>query len=87
MANTKSAIKNARKAEARHVRNKAVVSRLKTLSKKVSSLKQGGKADEARSAAIEYTSALDKAAKKGVIHKNAASRRKSQVSGLVLTKS
>lgn len=83
MANTKSAIKNARKAEARHTRNKAVVTRLKTLSKKVASLKTGGKPEEAKAAASEYASALDKASKRGIIHKNAASRKKSQVSGLI----
>lgn len=86
MANTKSAIKNARKATKRTLRNKSVLTRLKSLSKKVSSLKQSDKTDEAHKAAVEYASALDKAAKRGIIHKNAASRRKSRISSLVLKK-
>lgn len=83
MANTKSAIKNARKAVVRQQRNKAVSTRLKTLSKKVEALKKGDKPEETRKAAIEFASALDKAAKGGIIHKNAADRRKSRLSPLV----
>jgi small subunit ribosomal protein S20 len=86
MANTKSAIKNARKSEVRRTRNKGVLTRLKSLSKKVATLKGSDKTDEAKKAAIELSSALDKAAKTGIIHKNLASRKKSQVSSLVFAK-
>jgi len=77
MANTKSAIKAARKTARLTARNKAVKTRLKTLHKKLDSAIKSGKADEAKSAAIEYSSAMDKATKSGVVHKNAAARAKS----------
>jgi small subunit ribosomal protein S20 len=86
MANTKSAAKNARKAERRAVLNRTVRSRLQTLKKKVTALRTASKPEEARAAAIEYVSALDKAVQSNVIHRNAASRHKSQVSTLVLAK-
>ena len=86
MANTKSAIKNARKAKARYTRNRTVLSKIKTLSKKVSTLKAAGKAAEAKSAAVELSSAVDRATKSGVLHRNAAARKKSQVSALVFAK-
>ena len=38
-----------------------------------------GNLDEAREAVLVATSALDKAAKKGIIHKNNAARRKSRL--------
>lgn len=86
MANTKSAIKAARQALRRQDRNKTVKSRLKTLSRKLAKLTTEGKNDEARAVAVEYISALDKAAKSNVVHKNAVARHKSQLSKLVLAK-
>ena len=86
MANTKSAIKAARQALRRQERNKTVTSRLKTLSRKLAKLTTENKTDEARAVAVEYISALDKAAKSNVVHKNAVARHKSQLSKLVLAK-
>ncbi len=86
MANTKSAIKAARQALRRQDRNKTVKSRLKTLSRKLTALTAESKNDEARAVAVEYISALDKAKKSGVVHKNAVARHKSQLSKLVLAK-
>ncbi len=86
MANTKSAIKAARQALRRQERNKTVKSRLKTLSRKLAKLTAESKNDEARAVAVEYISALDKAAKSNVVHKNAVARHKSQLSKLVLAK-
>jgi small subunit ribosomal protein S20 len=86
MANTKSAIKAARQALRRQERNKTIKSRLKTLSRKVAKLSKENKETEARAAASEYISALDKAAKSNVVHKNAVARHKSQLSKLVLVK-
>jgi small subunit ribosomal protein S20 len=77
MANTKSAIKAARKTARLTTRNKAVKTRLKTLRKKLDAAITGGKADEAKSAASQYASAMDRATKSGVVHKNAAARAKS----------
>jgi len=84
MANTKSAIKNARKSEARAARNKTVKSHLKTLAKKL--LKAAGQPAEAKALAIAYSSALDKATKSNVISKNAAARQKSHASKFIFTK-
>jgi small subunit ribosomal protein S20 len=86
MANTKSAIKAARQALRRQDRNKTVKSRLKTLSRKLATLTSESKNDEARAVAVEFISALDKAAKSNVVHKNAVARHKSQLSKLVLAK-
>jgi small subunit ribosomal protein S20 len=79
MANTKSAMKNARKSLRQAARNKAVKTRLKTLAKNVAAAAATGNAENARAAAIAFSSALDRAVKSGVIHANNASRHKSQV--------
>jgi small subunit ribosomal protein S20 len=86
MANTKSAIKAARKTARLTTRNKGVKTRLKTLHKKLETAIQAGKADEAKAAAIEYSSAMDKATKSGVVHKNAAARAKSHAAKYALAK-
>ncbi len=86
MANTKSAIKAARQALRRQDRNNIVKSRLKTLSRKLAKLTTEGKNDEARVVAIDFISALDKASKSNVVHKNVVARQKSKLSKLVLAK-
>jgi small subunit ribosomal protein S20 len=78
MANTKSAIKNVRKNITNHGRNRARKSRLKTVFKKVSVAIAQGDADVTKAAVQEYISALDTAAKLGVVHPNVASRHKSK---------
>ena len=79
MANTKSAIKAARKATRNSARNQTTKTRLKTLGMAVLKSAAGADADATRAAAIAYSSALDKAVKSHVIHRNAASNHKSQV--------
>ena len=78
MANIKSQIKRNRQNEVRRLRNKAVRSELKTRVKRAVTL-----ADEGGETSVEATrlavKRLDKAAAKGVIHKNAAARRKSRL--------
>ena len=76
MANTKSAIKAARKSARLTTRNKATKTRLKTLHKKLLAAEKAGKLDDTKVAAAAYVSAMDKATKSGVVHKNAASRAK-----------
>jgi small subunit ribosomal protein S20 len=77
VANIKSQIKRNRQNEARRVRNKAVRSELKTRTKAaVAAAEAGAPDDEATRLAIKR---LDKAASKGVIHKNQAARRKSRL--------
>ena len=75
MANTKSAIKAARKSVRLTERNRGVKTRLKTLRKRLDAL-LAGKDAAAKGAASDYASAMDKAVKSGVVHRNAASRAK-----------
>lgn len=78
MANIKSQIKRNRQNEKRHARNKAVRSELKTRVKNAVGASEAG--DEgAADAARLAVKRIDKAATKGVIHKNAAARRKSRL--------
>ena len=83
MANTKSALKYIRKTETRSLRNKVIKTRLKTLSKKVKIASESKNKDELLESSRLYISALDKAAKKGLVHKNKISRKKSMCAKLL----
>jgi small subunit ribosomal protein S20 len=82
MAQHKSAEKRARQNVHRHDRNKAAISKLKTLIKKVRSAKEKEKAVAALKVAAK---ALDQLAAKGLIHKNKASNQKSSLTKYVNT--
>lgn len=75
MANTKSASKRARQTTVRSLRNRSVLTRLRKMQKGVSG---AGSKPEAKSVQA-MISAIDKAAKRGIIHKNAAKRRKARL--------
>jgi len=78
VANIKSQIKRNRQNERRRLRNKAVRSEVKTRTKRaVTAAEQG--ADDATQALRLALKRIDKAASKGVIHKNQAARRKSRL--------
>jgi small subunit ribosomal protein S20 len=79
VANIKSQIKRNRQNEAARDRNKAVRSALKTAVKRFHEAADSGKADEAKTLAADAGKKLDKAAAKGVIHKNQAANRKSAI--------
>lgn len=79
MANITSAVKRAKQSEASRLRNRSVKSTVLTMRKKVLAAIAAGNKEEATKLFSEYTSTLDKAAKKGVIAKNNASRKKSRV--------
>ena len=79
MANIKSQIKRNRQNDAAHERNKAVKSALKTAVRKFREAAAEGNAEEAKTLAADAAKALDKAASKGVIHKNQAANRKSAI--------
>jgi small subunit ribosomal protein S20 len=79
MANIKRAVKRAKQADASRLRNRAVKSTVLTARKKVIAAITAGNKEEALKLFSAYTSMLDKAAKKGVIAKNNASRKKSRV--------
>ncbi len=77
LANTKSALKRIRTSENRRLRNSSYNARLKTMVKKAEQTIASGALDQ--KAIITALSTLDKAASKGVIHRNNAARRKSRL--------
>ncbi len=79
MPHTKSAKKRLRQQQKRRLRNRAVKHRVKTLVKKAKKLLDEGKIEEAKIAFNEAYSAIDKAVKYGVFHKNKASNYKSKL--------
>ncbi len=83
MANTKSAAKRARQSVRRATRNSSALTGLKNQQKKFRAAIAEGNLEVAKASYQGVVSALDKAAKRGVIHKNVANRRKSQI-GLAL---
>jgi small subunit ribosomal protein S20 len=86
MANTHSAIKAARKTARLTARNRGVSTRIKTLHKSFEKAAKSGDAKAAKAAGIAYLSAMDRAVKSGVVHRNAASRAKSHAAKYVLAK-
>ncbi len=79
MAQTKSAIKNMRKNRRRRQHNQVFRSQARTAVKTARHLIEAGQMEEAREAVHVAYSALDKAAKRGIIHKNNSARRKSRL--------
>lgn len=79
MANIKSAKKRILVNRTKAERNKSVKSGVKTAIKKVYAAIETGDKEAAKSALTSATSALDKAAKKGVYHKNTSSRKISRL--------
>ena len=78
MANSKSALKRVRQIERRTDRNKGLRTRVKSLRKKSVEAAQAGNTDEAQSTLREFASAVDRAQKNGVFHKNKAANLKSK---------
>jgi small subunit ribosomal protein S20 len=77
VANIKSQKKRVLTNEKARLRNKAVKSEVKTAVKKVDTAVAAGDAAAAQAAAKDASRLLDKAASKGVVHKNQAANRKS----------
>lgn len=80
MAHHASALKQERQSLKHRDRNRRNVSRLKTKIKSLRSAIAKGDASAVKGALAETISEIDKAAKKGVIHDNAAARYKSRLS-------
>jgi len=85
MANIKSQKKRNITNEKAHQRNKACKSELKTAVRRVREAVAAGNGAEAYAAALAASRLLDKAASKGIIHKNQAANRKSGVMQLANT--
>jgi small subunit ribosomal protein S20 len=79
LANTKSAIKQARQNEKRRIPNRIYRASARTHVKKVRRLIEVSDLEQAELQVVSAISTLDKAAQKGVIHKNNAARRKSRL--------
>ena len=77
MANIKSQLKRIRTNEKARLRNKAVKSSLKSSVRRFREAADAGDTDAAALAMRDASRSLDKAASKGVIHKNQAANRKS----------
>ena len=80
MANTASARKRIRQTERRTERNQARKSRMRTFVKKVEAAIAGGDKDRAAAAFKAAQPEMQRAAGKGVIHKNTVSRKLSRLS-------
>ena len=78
MANTKSAQKAMRQAERHALRNQAARSAVRTYVKKAT-LAVAGSVEDAAEVVRAAVSALDRATKSGIVHRNAAARRKSRL--------
>ena len=79
MAHHASAKKRIRQGEKRRAQNRKNVSQLKTQVKKLRAAIADGNAEAARQLLPQTVGEIDKAAKKGVVHDNAASRYKSRL--------
>ena len=79
MANIKSAIKRNKQNEKRRLKNRIFRGRARTAVKNARTVLSGSDSETARQATLEAVSLLDKAAEKGVLHKNNAARRKSRL--------
>ena len=79
MPNTKSAMKRMRQAERKHERNQRFRSAARTYIKRARRLIAQGKLEEAQEVAQRAVSTMDRAASKGILHRNNVARRKSRL--------
>ncbi|MCM2531583.1 30S ribosomal protein S20 [Neobacillus pocheonensis] len=79
MPNIKSAIKRVKTSEARNAQNTTAKSSMRTAVKKVEAAISNNDGAAAKEVLASASSKLDKAAAKGLIHKNAAARKKSRL--------
>jgi small subunit ribosomal protein S20 len=83
LANIKSAKKRIKVIETKTLRNKMIKSEVKTTIKKLEAAIASGDKDAAKKQLLAVTSKLDKAAAKGVYHKNTVSRKVSRMAAAV----
>lgn len=79
MANKSAALEEIRKTARRRVRNRVIRVSTRTDIKKANQALTGGNVENSQKAVHEAMQALDKAAQKGILHKNNAARRKSRL--------
>jgi small subunit ribosomal protein S20 len=79
LANITSQIKRNKQNEKRRIRNRVARGSARTAVKKAQVQLESGQSEETRKSVLEAISVLDRAAQKGIIHKNNAARRKSKL--------
>ena len=79
MANTKSAIKRVRQSGKRRLRTRRVRTEARTYIKSARAQVEAGELEDAQKTVAQAIRVLDKAAERGIIHKNNAARRKSRL--------
>lgn len=79
MPNIKSAIKRVKTSEKSAQRNRVVKTRMRTSVKKFEVAAEAGEKENLKELYLNAVSNVDRAASKGVIHKNASARKKSQL--------
>jgi small subunit ribosomal protein S20 len=79
MPNIKSVVKDVKKSRQNHLRNISAKSAMKTYIKKAKATIAAGDSTQANEAVSRTVSVIDKTAERGIIHKNAAARRKSRL--------
>lgn len=79
MPNIKSAIKRVKTNDARRAHNASIKSAMRTAIKKFDALVVNKDVENAKAAFAEASKRIDKAAQRGIIHKNAAARFKSRL--------
>lgn len=79
MPQIKSSIRSVKTDAERRARNFPVRTAIKSVTRKVTEAVETGKADDAKVLLTKASSIIDKAVAKGVIHKNAAARKKSRM--------
>jgi small subunit ribosomal protein S20 len=85
VANHKSALKRASQNEVRRVRNRAVKTRIKNVVKEVRQAAAGNESEAAATTLRTAQSTIDKAVKKGVLHKRTAARKIARLAKLTQT--
>ncbi|MCL2753950.1 MAG: 30S ribosomal protein S20 [Defluviitaleaceae bacterium] len=83
MANIKSAKKRIRVTAKQTMRNRMIKSRTKTVMRRVVEAVGAGDKNAAQNALLTAVKVIDKAASKGVYHKNNAARKKSKLAKMV----
>lgn len=83
MPNIKPSIRSVKTDAERRAKNSAVKSQIRTATRKTVEAVEAGAVEDAKKALVQATSVIDKAASKGVLHKNTAARKKSNLTAKV----
>lgn len=79
MANHSAPMKSVRQSKKRNTRNQRIVTNMRTLTKRVQNALSAKKNEDAKTLLGEAVSAIDRAASKGILHRNNASRKISRL--------